>query len=325
VLAWLLRAASAGAEPRQLVVVLGREQPAIWPALDAELRASGFEPRIEVGASFPLDLATLERASFQHESSIGMAPLPAESGVEIWSVDRQRHRPTYREVWLGLYGPTDPPEVIAVRLVELLRRTVIELDQHPEQEQAPPPQPATRAPAWRPEPPPRFYLGVGGGSALSPGGLGLLPFVDTSLAWFFNRRFGAVLDGGLSPVPLRLRSFEGEANVEWYHAGAALRFCVTNPSSTFQLRSGFGTWLSFFSTRGAGASGYVGRSASLAALIPHIDLGIRQALTSRVGVSMGTAVGMSVPGVTFNFAGRDVATWGRPLWLGQVQIEVALD
>ena len=50
--------------------------------------------------------------------------------MEIWVVDRITAKTVFREVILGLYDPREAPEVIAIRVVETLRATLMEVE-HP--------------------------------------------------------------------------------------------------------------------------------------------------------------------------------------------------
>ena len=46
--------------------------------------------------------------------------------MEIWVVDRITAKTVFREVILGLYDSREAPEVIAIRVVETLRATLME-------------------------------------------------------------------------------------------------------------------------------------------------------------------------------------------------------
>ena len=327
ILGSLLCAALAQAEARPVVVILPSDPPEFWPAFEAELLASGFSPQVEYGATFPLDFESMEHASTRRNVWVGLALLPIGSGLEMWSVDRVSLQVSFRQAWYGLYREADPPEVVAVRLVELVRGTLIELDRRNEK-QSPPSIEGIGPVVLRPEhpqTPPRFFLGVGGGYAFSARHVPALSFVDLSFVWSFSHRFSWVAEGGLSPVVAHLRQPEGEASIDWYRIGTALRFSVTDPNSAFQLRSGAGASLCIFSTRGSAAQDYSDRRTSVTTLIPYVDLGMRQSLTSRIGVAANASAGVSLPGVSIAFAGRQVATWGRPLWLGRLMLETSLD
>ena len=65
--------------------------------------------------------------------------------------------------------------------------------------------------------------------------------------------------------------------------------------------------------------------AEFVSVIPHLDAGLRFSLTPRLGLGAGLSIGISAPAASIQFAGREVATWGRPLWLGNLMLESVLD
>jgi len=237
---WLTWSAHGNAEGRRLLVVLGPEEPTYWPWLRAELGSSGFAVKPSQAATFPPTPTAIEELALREGVAIGVAPLEAGSGIEIWLVDPISHRLAYREVLLGLYQPGEAPDVVAVRMAETLRATLIELGQRRGTVELPKPAPRLAAPQ---PPPARFMLGVGAGAAFSPGGVGSIGYVDVALGWRIAPRFSLLVDGALTPFATRLRGAEGTARVDWHWAGAALSFCVTDPAASLRLRSGAGVWL----------------------------------------------------------------------------------
>jgi len=73
------------------------------------------------------------------------------------------------------------------------------------------------------------------------------------------------------------------------------------------------------------AAPYVNTPAEFVSVFPHLDEGVRFALTPTLGRGAGVSVGVSEPGASVRFAGREVATWGRPRWIGSLGLEAALD
>jgi len=138
-------------------------------------------------------------------------------------------------VILGLYEPREAPEVVAIRVVETLRATLLDFEhprsaapQVPMRPSIPVEPPASPGPA-------RLWLGVGGGGAYSSGGLGAMGHLDLSLTWTVRSRFTVAIDGALSPAPAKMRAPEGEANVAWYLAGLSLGFNASNPEAPLRF------------------------------------------------------------------------------------------
>ncbi len=305
-------------------MLLSAKPPEFWPALSAELAAAGFAAQTTDVSAEPLEPSQIEVLAAHARVNIGLSPLESGRGLQIWLVDPVSHRLAFREVILSLYGPADSPEVIAVRMVETLRATLIDLQKERRvvaEPAPPPPRPAAVVAAHRS----RFSLGLGGAGVVSPGGLGAIGLLQTSLAGALGSRFCLVLDGALTPVAARLHRTEGSASLTWYMAGAALRFGVTEPTARLSLRSSAGVWVTHLTSRGQAAAGFTDGQSSSTSAVPHVDLGVRWSLSARLGLAADAAVGFSAPGVDLAFAGHSVASWGRPLWLGRLQLEAFLD
>ena len=140
-----------------------------------------------------------------------------------------------------------------------------------------------------------------------------------------SARLSLALDGALTPVDTRLRGPEGDARINWYLTGVSASFSATNPDAPLQLRSGAGVWLACLAALGQADVPLESRHTLSISAIPHLDLGVRWSLTRRLGLGLDTSAGFSAPGARLDFAGREAATWGRPLWLGGLTLETALD
>jgi hypothetical protein len=322
-LACLTWCAPSRAEGRRLLVLLGQKDPAFWPWLRAELGSSGFAVEPLSVASLPPSPAEIEQLAQREGGVIGLSPLEAGAGIEIWRVDPVSHKLGFRELLLGLYKPEEAPDVIALRMVETLRATLMDIET--ERASAPVAEPPPPSPVPKPAAPARLWLGLGGGGAFSPGGVGAVGYLDWSLAWPLSSRFSLALDGALTPTGATVHGPEGSAHIDWYLAGAALSFCVTNPKAALRLRSGAGAFVAWTTLLGQAVEPLENRRAHSVSAVPHVDLGLRWSLSERVGLAADGAAGLSAPGVAIDFAGREAATWGRPVWLGRLSLEAALN
>jgi hypothetical protein len=304
------------------VVLLGPTEPKFWPWLRAELGSSGFSVQARKTVTLPPTPSAIEDAARGASAAIGVAPLEAGAGIEIWLVDPVTHQLAFRELILGLYQPNEAEDVVAVRMVETLRATLIELGQRRVGVEA---QPQLRPVATFRPPPPRWTLGIGGGSVFSPGGLGGVGFFDLSLDWAVTPRFSLLVNGGLTPFSTELRGSQGTTSVDWRWAGAALSFCVTSPKLPVRLRAGAGAWLSLMTLNGQARAPFESRQLDVMSAIPHLDLGVHGSVSHRLGVGFETSVGFSAPAVQVNFAGHEQTTWGRLLWHGRLLLEIPLD
>jgi hypothetical protein len=312
-----------GEERNKILVLLEQTSPAFLPRLRAELASSGFGVAVVRPSTFPPSRSEIEQLAQQEGATAGLSLIEAGSGVEIWVVDRTSAKTVFREVILGLYDPREAPEVIAIRMVETLRATLMELE-HPRSgtvETAPAPEIDVTGNARSP----RFWLGVGGGAGYSSGGVGAVGHLELSLMWMPTSRLYLALDGLLSPGRAKIRAPEGEASVGMYLSGASLGGWMNDPSAVVRARAGLGVWASVLALSGAAAAPYVSTHAQIVTAMPHLDLGLRIAMTHRLAIEGTLSGAVSAPGASVRFAGREVATWGRPLVLGGVAIAAALE
>jgi hypothetical protein len=307
------------------LVLLEQSRSTLLPRLSAELASSGFGVAVATPSAFPPSRQEMEQLARQEHTELGLVMMEAGAGVELWVLDPSTGKSTFREVILSLYDPHDAPEVIALRVMETFRATLLDLEHAPPR----PPEPEPKAvvqvePAATPKPE-RFTLALGGGGAYSSGGVGAAAHLDASLAWAANPHFSLVVDALLTPAATKLHGPEGEATVSLYMAGFSLRFHATGPGSLVRFRSGAGVWLAVMNLGGQAAATYVNTPSQFVSAIPHLDLGLRLGVTDRLGLALGASGGVSAPGASIRFANRQVATWGRPLWLATLALEVPLD
>jgi hypothetical protein len=140
-----------------------------------------------------------------------------------------------------------------------------------------------------------------------------------------NPRFGLALDGSLTPGRAKVRGAEGQASIGLFLMGASFRFCPVDPSGPVRLWLGGGVWVGVMTMTGEAVAPYVNTRATSTSVIPHLDVGIRFSLTRRLSLGAGVSGGISTPSVAVQFDDHQVATWGRPLWLGSLAIETTVD
>ncbi|WP_437726972.1 hypothetical protein [Sorangium sp. So ce861] len=189
----LLCAASpaASGEPARVVLVRpGAADPSISEALiriRGELVADGFDVELLDAQSASPPRPTMDDAGQQAGSAalIGLFLAPDGQAAELWVIDPRTNETLVRRIDTRGAAPEHLVEVLAVRAVELLRASLLELlmssrrSAAPLGDAAPPPSEVSRQasrPAERPLDPPsrRSTWGVelGGGLLASPGGIG---------------------------------------------------------------------------------------------------------------------------------------------------------
>ncbi|WP_437960180.1 hypothetical protein WME76_11450 [Sorangium sp. So ce119] len=189
----LLCAASpaASAEPARVVLVRpGAADPSISEALiriRGELVADGFDVELLDAQSASAPRPTMDDAGQQAGSAalIGLFLAPDGQAAELWVVDPRTNKTLVRRIDTRGEAREHIVEVLAVRAVELLRASLLELlmssrrpaaplgDAAPPPSEVNPPVPRPAAPSLD-QPSRRSMWGVelGGGLLASPGGIG---------------------------------------------------------------------------------------------------------------------------------------------------------
>ncbi|WP_437894376.1 hypothetical protein [Sorangium sp. So ce124] len=243
-LALLLCAASpaASAEPARVVLVRpGAADPSISEALiriRGELVADGFDVEVLDAQSASAPRPTMDHAGQQAGSAalIGLFLAPDGQAAELWVVDPRTHETLVRRIDTRGEAREHIVEVLAVRAVELLRASLLELLMSSQRAPAPAPAPAAAPPPSKVSeqvPPqaeqPRVHASrlsmwgveLGGGLLASPGGIG------PALLLVARLRFAPL--GPMGPLEARL-SFAG--------LGTAPRVVGPQGSATVQQRFG---------------------------------------------------------------------------------------
>jgi hypothetical protein len=310
----------AGEGHPKIIAVLERANAGFLPRLRGELTSAGFDLVVVSPPSWPPTRQEIERIARDEGAIAGLSLVRAGTGVEMWVVDRVTSKTVFREV---IAGTDDRDDSIAIRFVETLRATLIEIEQPRSRpgELAPPPEVnvlLTRAPS-------RFSVSLAGGPGYSPGGVGTTGHLGLSFIGAIHPRFGLALDGFLTPARTKVRGDEGQASIGLFLVGASFRFCPVNPSGLVRLWLGAGAWVGVMTMTGEAVAPYVNTRASSTSVIPHLDVAIRFSLTRRLSLGAGLAGGISVPSVAVQFDEHQVATWGRPLGLGSIALETSID
>ncbi len=321
----LLPSLGRSEDRRKILVMLEQTKPALLTRLRAELGSYGFGVAVSTPSAFPPDRREIEQLAQQEGALVGLLMLEAGATVEIWGIEPSTGKAVFREVLFDLYQPQEAPEVVALRVAETLRAFLMDADHlH------------ARAPdiAWRSAPeivlptdsrPARFKLGVGGGGVYSAGGLGAMGHFDLSLRWAATSRVSLALDGTLTPMWTKLREPEGDTNVASYMTGASFGFSPSRLTAPVQFRAGAGMWLAVMSLSGRATPRYASSQVELVSVVPHLDVAMLFSLTSRLKLGLDLSGGVSTSRASIRFADREVATWGRPLWLASLLFESSLD
>jgi hypothetical protein len=324
-----------GAEPRIVVLTPAPGDP-VSHRIQAELRALRFEVPEVVVAPEPPSRARLEELARSAEAVAAVRVAPSSAGVEVWIVDRMTKKTVLREIVTDDTLSPGGVAAIALRVVELLRASVMELDapRAPSGEVAPPPQirelltpptadaPTPPLPARLPSPP-VLSIELGPAALVSPGGLD--PAGDLALALHLRPAAGpgATLFVLFPLIPSRVSGPEGVAAAHPGLLGAAFRWVFAPAQSRWTASAGAGVaglWLHVDATP---APRYVASAADLFTFAPFARAGAGYAAAPRLRIRTDVLAGLAMPRPVIVFGDRIAAAWGRPFFAPTLGIELS--
>jgi hypothetical protein len=307
----------------------------------AEIEAMGFE--VELASELAVEGSTSSSSS----TSIAAARViegPARR-VELWIVDAATGRLTPRAVVLP--SPDDDEASETIRASEQLRAFFQPLRARLAPALGPPPAlaaplPAPTAPpaaplpsvapppavpppvaplSTAPAPRPRFVVGADLAVPLQPGGPAL--HLGLKGRWMALEHLGL---GAFVSVPLvgsTVKAAEGSASLNAPLFGLDLA-AVAHPTPRLRLAASAGLALAWVRTSGFAEAPYQGQATSVVSAAPLFGVEIAPRLTDHASLYLDGQVGFALSRVDISFAGRPVATWGRPLALMALGVSIDL-
>jgi hypothetical protein len=312
--------ARSAASPASVRIVLVTDQAdaGIVPLLRAEFEALGMQvDLVDRGPSeiVPRDLSLLAR---RHQAVAAVRVLGAPGSVEVWIADRVTGKVVLRQVIEKSGGKVDET-LVAVRAVELLRGSLMELDAPHESRGDLPPPAALRALASFVDQRERFALGVSGAGMWSAGGATMVPAFTLALTWRAWRWFAWRASGATALVAATLSAQEGSAELtlRWAEIDALV---VTPPSiGRFRGSLGLGLGLHALSMEGRPIVPYTGDKETLWSLAPTVSASGGYVVAGPARVVVGAWAASMLRFSRVQFAGREVGRYGALLagaWLG---------
>jgi hypothetical protein len=221
-------------------------------------------------------------------------------------------------------GPTDA-RLVAVRAVELLRASLLEVGAaHPSRGDVAPADEA-RALAEAADPPVRWLVGLHGGASLTPGALGASGYVGASATFRPHDYLGLRVFVATQPVSASIAAPEGSATSVTSVGSMGGRAFVAAPESRWNFYGGPAIGLSWMHLEGSAVPPYQGTTDDVVVPTLFLDSGIFFAITPRVRISLDADLLIALAPARVLFAGREVASWGRPSALVGGGVEVGLD
>lgn len=306
------------------VAVVGRKDDELTGRLVAELRFLGFSPEVMAPPSDPGPSPLVELARARGVAAA--VAVDVDGGrVQVWIVDRMTGKLVARELVLSPEAGEAEPREIAVRAVELLRASLVEVEHAPSPPEAEVPVPPAARRALR-RPRPRLGLGAGVAVGGAPGGLGVAAHGRAFLRYMPHPRIGVLLSGTAPLHAAEVTAPEGVARIRTGWLGVGPRVGLRPPDATVVP--------DLFVTAGAALVGMEGIAApsprgthqgTHALVVDAIfegGAGLEVAVSPRIRLRFEAAAGVCARTVRVRFSGRPVASWCRPHALGSAGIGV---
>lgn len=302
------------------IAVVDAAEPEVTARLVAELRFLGFSPEVVAPppSAEPEALVALARAS---GAAAAVAVDTAGGRVQVWIVDRMTGKLVARQLALAPDPASDEPREIAVRSVELLRASLLEVEQAP----APPEAEVSVPPAARRtlrRPRPRFGAAAAVAVGGAPGGLPVAAHARVQLRYTPHPYVGVILSGTAPLHAVEVSAPEGSARIRTGWLGLGPRVALRPPDATVVPELSATAGAAFVSMDGSAAPGHVGTRAFVVDAIFEAAAGLEVAISPRVRLRVEAAAATCARTVRVRFAGRPVATWCRPHALGSLGIGV---
>lgn len=322
-----LTSVAACALPRVAIVLPSGsahgERSPVEIRLRSELGAAGFSVvAVKRKGTGP---GELERAARDTHSIAAIAVVqPLGNGVDaaVWITDRVTGKTLLRRVHVDP-GTHDAAAIFAIRAVELLRASLLELnDEHRPRGEVPPTPELKKWVKPPAEPPaaPRDELRAGAAVVAGPGGLPASVSPALAFTWRATRHFGGEV-GVWGPALGTLRRREGSATIdqELLAVQARLEPWPERRIAPF-FHLGIGAY--HLGARGSANAPYENASGNAWSAAGLGGLGLSYAILGPMLLSLELDAMYLLPGVGVRFAGRTVAEGGQPTLLGTAGLGV---
>jgi len=311
----------AAEEPPRVVLIEDPTEVTILPRLRAELVGLGLDVRVVAKndpESLPLDLITAARKT---NAVAAFRVIVTGDRADVWIADRVTGKVVLREMLPR--GTEMDGRVVALRSVELLRVSLMELDapRAPQGELAPPPK-LTETSGLLPVME-RFSLSASSSFVWSPGGTSPGVGVAAGLAWRASW-LGLRLFGGsvLSPATLTRPEGAGRVTTRWLGLDA-----IAQPRQTrmrWRPRAGIGFAALATDFRGVATSVYPAYETTAYTFSPTASVDLGWAVHRHLRVDLSVSYLRPLRGVNLFVAGYQAGTHGQNIFLANLGLDIVL-
>jgi hypothetical protein len=320
-----------------IVLVVKRERDPIAVRLRAELEALGFQVVIVPEPAQAPGREVLEATARDAGAVAAVRIVSSKKGVEVWVADRVTGKTVLREVVVPESGSRGTSGTIALRAVELLRASLMEVEGSEPPPGEVPVSPtvraaaaprAPRADAAQPKPQQRrtFAAQLGPAVAVANGGLG--PTVHTLLdfRWMPSRWLGLDVCGVAPTVPGTLEGPEGKSIVTLGVLGVGAHLSLApllGDDARWMPTAGLGLALTWLHLEGVANAPFQGQQDDIFTSAPYLRLGIGYAVFEQLAIVADVIGGVTVPRPVIRFAGREAGAWGPAFGVGSIGAELS--
>lgn len=306
--------ASVSVSSRVAVSVVGSDETLHF--LLGELAFLGLEP-IALSVAPNPDFDALERLAREGNFAALLHVDRQRAQVHVSVLDRMTGKMSARRLDAD-HALT--PRDVAIRSVELLRASLLELgtSKPPEQEVEAPRQLVPSAPVVRS----RWGLMLSGSVLAAPGGLSPFASLRLSVWRMLHPRVGLMLGGGAPLSAARVRAPEGLALVRIGSVVFGSRIALAPEHRWFRPSLTLAAGPIFLAMEGRANPPFRGGEAFVVSGIAEAELNLDFALASQWRLRVGGVLGTCFTRPEVVFAGRSVAPWCLPYGGAQVGLGV---
>ncbi|MBN2573161.1 MAG: hypothetical protein JXP73_01225 [Deltaproteobacteria bacterium] len=304
-----------------MVLIEDPAETTILPRLRAELDGLGLDVRTiakHENEALPRDLIAAARAV----GAVAAFRIVVEGDrADVWIADRVTGKVVLREMLPR--GARIDGRVVALRAVELLRTSLMELDERrPPQGEVPAPPALTQTSGLLPDLE-RFSLTAESSFLWSPGGCGPGVGVGAAVAWRPSW-LGVRLSGGsvLAPATLTRAVGTGEVTTRWLALDAFVQPRRTRIA--WRPRAGLGIAALATHLRGVADPPRASNQETVYTLSPMASVDLGWAAHRRVRLRLGLAYLRPLRSVDILIAGASVGSYGRDIFLAGLGVDVVL-
>jgi hypothetical protein len=313
--------ALAADEAPRVALIADPAETTILPRLRAELDGLGLDVRIvpkNEDEQLPRDLIAAARTV----SAVAAFRIVVEDNrADVWIADRLTGKVVLREMLPR--GAQIDGRVVALRAVELLRTSLMELDERrAPQGELPPPPTLTETSGLLPDLE-RFSLTADSAFLWSPGGCGLGIGVAGAVAWRPSW-IGVRLSGGsvLAPATITRDAGTGEVTTRWLALDAILQ--PRNTRIPFRPRGGIGIAGLATNLRGIALSPRPAYQQTVYTLSPIVSIDLGFSVHARVRLAAGVAYLRPLRSVDILIEDTSVGTYGRDIFMANLGVDIVL-